>query len=80
MHAEKDGNSSRILEVTKAKFRMALWLLLFYLITLVWASLTFPFLGYTSSVHNVIHGIIVASPFWITISAALLTFRHRMRG
>jgi hypothetical protein len=80
MPAEKDGNASQNIEVTKAKFRMACWLLLFYIITLLWASLTFPFLGYTSSAQNVLHGIIAASPFWITVITALLTLRRKMRG
>ena len=79
MRAEKDGNASQILEVTRAKFRMALWLLLFFLITLLWAYVTFPFLGFHSSTQNVLHGIMVASPFWITVIAALLTLRRRMR-
>jgi hypothetical protein len=80
MDAEKDGNVSQSFEVTRAKFRMAFWLLLFFIITLLWASLTFPFLGYTSPVQNVLHGIMVASPFWIIVIAALLTLRRKMRG
>ena len=79
MPEEKGGNTSLSLEVTRAKFRMAFWLLLFYIITLLWASLTFPFLGYTSSAQNVLHGIIAASPFWITVITALLTLRRKMR-
>ena len=66
-------------EVARAKFRMALWLLLFYLITLVWAYLTFPFLGFTSSTQNVGHGLLVASPFWIAVLAALVKIRRQMR-
>ena len=80
MHAEKDGNESQILEVMRAKFRMAFWLLLFFLITLLWAYLTFPFLGFSSSTQNVFHGIMVASPFWITVIAVLLTLHRKMRG
>ena len=80
MRAEKGENGSQLPEVTRAKFRMAFWLLLFYLITLLWAYLTFPFLGFTSSTQNVLHGIVVASPFWIAVIAALLTLRRRMRG
>jgi hypothetical protein len=80
MVAEREGESPRSREVMRAKFRMVFWLLLFFIVTLLWASLTFPFLGYASSAQNVLHGIAVASPFWITVIAALLTLRRRMRG
>lgn len=63
-------------DMARAKFRMVLWLLLFYLVTLLWASLTFPFLGYVSSSQNVLHGILVASPFW-TAALAVLAKTHR---
>lgn len=80
MPARGDENTVQRYEVTKAKFRMTLWLLIFFLITLLWASLTFPFLGYTSSTQNVLHGLVVASPFWITVITALLTLRRKMRA
>ncbi|MEW6441433.1 MAG: hypothetical protein AB1640_10910 [bacterium] len=65
--------------VRRAKVRMAVWLLLFYLITLTWAYLTFPFLGFTSPVENVVHGVLVASPFWGAIAAALIVLRRKGR-
>ena len=80
MREKKDANASQMLEVTRAKFRMAFWLLLFFLIILLWAYLTFPFLGFTSSTQNVLHGIMVATPFWIAVIAALLTLHRKMRG
>lgn len=80
MLAENNGSPTRPLEVTRAKFRMASWLLLFYIVTLLWASLTFPFLGHSSSSQNVLHGITVASPFWIAVTIALWTLRRKMRG
>jgi hypothetical protein len=80
MHAEQNENASRMLAETKARFRMALWLLVFYLITLIWAYLTYPFLGFKSTTENVFYGIWVASPFWITIIATLVSLHRRMRG
>lgn len=63
--------------IARAKRRMILWLLLFYLVTLAWAYLTFPFVGYRSSSQNVLHGILVASPFWTAALAALVKTRRR---
>ncbi len=54
-------------EVNRARFRMALWLLIFFVITLVEGSLTFPFVGHVSSLENLTYGIAVAAPFWISI-------------
>jgi hypothetical protein len=79
MKTDNGRQGSERREVARAKFRMAFWLLLFYLITLVWAYLTFPFLGFTSSTQNVAHGVLVASPFWIAVLAALLKSRRQMR-
>lgn len=80
MHAEQDENASRMLAATKARFRMALWLLVFYLITLAWACFTYPFLGFKSTTENVFYGIWVASPFWVTILATLVSLGRKMRG
>ncbi len=68
-----------IRDPARAKFRMVLWLLLFYLVTLVWAYLTFPFLGYRTSSQNVLHGILVASPFWTAGIATLIRTRRQRR-
>lgn len=79
MTAEQSAQESRSREKARAKFRMALWLLAFFGITLFWASLTFPFLGFTSSTQNVVHGVLVASPFWMAVLAALMKLRRQMR-
>ena len=62
--------------VTKASFRMAFWLLLFYVITLVEGYLTFPFVGHTSQAQNLIHGIVVGTPFWMAILIFLVLTRR----
>lgn len=62
--------------IVRAKCRMVLWLLFFYFLTLTWAYLTFPFLGVRSSSQNVLHGILVASPFWTAALAALVKTRR----
>jgi hypothetical protein len=51
---------------------MALWLLLFYLITLVEGYLTMPFIGHTYSYENVIYGILAGAWFWIIIVVFLV--------
>ncbi len=63
-------------EVVRARVRMAFWLLLFYLITLVEGYLTFPFIGHNSSAQNVLYGIAVGAPFWITILVFLVANRR----
>ena len=63
----------------RAKCRMILWLLLFYLVTLLWAYLTFPFLGYHSPSQNVLHGILVACPFWTAAFAAIVKTHRQSR-
>ncbi len=65
-------------EIAQAKFRMAFFLLLFYLITLVGGYITFPFLGFTSSTQNVVYGIIVGAPFWIIVIISLLNIRKEL--
>jgi hypothetical protein len=64
-------------QIIRARVRMALWLLVFYLITMVEGYLTFPFVGFTSSMQNVIWGAAVASPFWISIIVFLIIVRRK---
>ena len=65
-------------QVTRASFRMALWLLLFYLITLVEGYITFPFIGHATHAQNLIYGIIVGAPFWISILVFLALTRREL--
>jgi len=62
--------------VVRARVRMAFWLLLFYLITLVEGYLSRPFIGHNSSAQNVLYGIAVGAPFWITIIVFLVANRR----
>ncbi len=78
MNSELNTDESKQREISQAKFRMAFFLLLFYLITLVGGYITFPFLGFTSSIQNVIYGIIVGSPFWIIVIISLVNIRREM--
>ena len=64
--------------VLRAKFRMALWPLVMYLIALVWAYLSVPFEGHTSPVQNVVYGIAAAAPFWIILLVFLVLTRLDM--
>lgn len=60
----------------RAKLRMAYFLLLLYIIHIVEAYITFPFVDHTTTAQNVIYGLIVAAPFYtITIFFIILTRR-----
>jgi predicted lysophospholipase L1 biosynthesis ABC-type transport system permease subunit len=69
----QDPSSNKVL---RAKFRMALWPLIMYLIALVWAYLSLPFVGHTSSIQNVIWSITAAGPFWIILLVFLVLTRR----
>jgi hypothetical protein len=56
---------------------MAYFLLLLFVIHLVEAYITFPFVDHTDTVQNVVYGIVVAAPFYtINILFILLTRRE----
>ena len=61
----------------RAKLRMAYFMLLLFVIHIVEAYITFPFVDHTSTAQNVIYGFVVASPFYtINILFILLTRRE----
>ncbi len=67
----------------RAKLRMAYLLLLLFVIHIVEAYITFPFVDHTSSAQNVVYGFIVAAPFYtINLLFILITRRDlaRLRG
>ena len=60
----------------RAKLRMAYFLLLLFVIHIVEAYITFPFVDHTNTAQNVIYGFIVAAPFYtICIIFIVLTRR-----
>jgi len=60
----------------RAKLRMAYFLLLLFVIHIVEAYITFPFVDHTTTAQNVVYGLIVAAPFYtISIVFILLTRR-----
>jgi len=48
----------------RAKLRMSYFLLLLFVIHIVEAYITFPFVDHTSTMQNVLYGFIVAAPFY----------------
>ena len=60
----------------RARLRMAYFLLLLFVIHIVEAYITFPFVDHTTRVQNVVYGFIVTAPFYtITIFFIILTRR-----
>ena len=49
----------------RAKLRMAYFLLLLFVIHIVEAYITFPFVDHTTTAQNVTYGFIVAAPFYV---------------
>jgi hypothetical protein len=59
----------------RAQLRMAYFMLLLYVIHLVEAYITFPFVDHTTVGQNVTYGLIVAAPCYITIIIFILVRR-----
>ena len=60
----------------RAKLRMAYFLLLLFVIHIVEAYITFPFVDHTTTAQNVVYAFIVAAPFYmINIIFIVLTRR-----
>jgi hypothetical protein len=60
----------------RAKMRMAYFLLLLFVIHIVEAAVTYPFVDHTSTGQNVVYGFIVAAPFY-TVSILFLIITRR---
>jgi len=58
--------------VLQAKLRMALFLLLIFIINIVEAHLTFPFVDHTTSTQNVVYGLVVTAPFYVALAAFMV--------
>jgi FtsH-binding integral membrane protein len=69
-----DSNTHEI--SLRAKLRMSYFLLLLFVIHIVEAYITFPFVDHTDTVQNVVYGFVVAAPFYtINILFIILTRR-----
>ena len=60
----------------RAKLRMSYFLLLLFLIHIVEAYITFPFVDHTTTAQNVLYGLIVAAPFY-TINILFIIVTRR---
>ena len=60
----------------RARLRMAYFLLLLFVIHIVEAYITFPFVDHTSTAQNVVYGFIVAAPFY-TINIIFIVVTRR---
>ncbi len=50
--------------ILKAKFRLGLWLMVLFLSMMIYASITYPFVGHTTTIQNITYGLLVTIPFW----------------
>lgn len=60
----------------RAKLRMAYFLLLLFVIHIVEAYITFPFVDHTTATQNVVYGFIVGAPF-CTITTLFIVLTRR---
>ncbi len=67
MTTEQNAQTADSQSVLKAKFRLGLCLMALFLPMMIYAAITFPFVGHTSKMQNVTYGILVSMPFWISL-------------
>jgi hypothetical protein len=72
---ENEGRET-LEKALRAKMRMAYFLLLLFIIHIVEAAVTYPFVDHTSTGQNVVYGFIVAAPFY-TISILFIIITRR---
>lgn len=76
MHATTSADPKPVEAALRAKLRMAYLLLLLFVIHIVEAYITFPFVDHSTAAQNVLYGFIVAAPFYtVNIVFILLTRR-----
>jgi len=76
MNPTKHADQQSLEAALRAKLRMAYFLLLLFVIHIVEAYITFPFVDHTSAAQNVFYGFIVAAPFYtINIIFIIVTYR-----
>jgi hypothetical protein len=64
MNPAEHGDQESLEASLRARLRMAYFLLLLFIIHIVEAYITFPFVDHTSTAQNVVYGFIVAAPFY----------------
>jgi hypothetical protein len=75
----KNGIETSALEtILKAKLRMSILLFVFYILCLIGAYLTFPFIGFTSSCQNVAYGLMAGAPFMIILIISIVSIRREL--
>jgi hypothetical protein len=74
-HSQNPGEDTSAVAL-RAELRMSFFLLILFVIHIVEATITFPFVDHANSVQNVVYGFVVAAPFCvINIVFILLTRR-----
>lgn len=76
MNPAANADPSRLETALRAKLRMAYFLLLLFVIHIVEAYITFPFVDHTTTSQNVTYGFIVAAPFY-TINIIFIVLTRR---
>jgi hypothetical protein len=76
MNPAEQADPAGLETALRAKLRMAYFLLLLFVIHIVEAYITFPFVDHTNTAQNVVYGFIVAAPFY-TISIIFIVLTRR---
>ena len=76
MNPTEQADPAGLETALSAKLRMAYFLLLLFVIHIVEAYVTFPFVDHTTTAQNVVYGFIVAAPFY-TISIIFIVLTRR---
>ena len=65
-------NSEITLDILKARIWIGLLILLFWLLLIAGAAVTFPFVGHITRGQNILYGVIVGIPFLSIMTAYLI--------
>ncbi len=76
MNPAEQADPAGLETALRAKLRMAYFLLLLFVIHIVEAYITFPFVDHTNTAQNVVYSFIVAAPFY-TISIIFIVLTRR---
>jgi hypothetical protein len=76
MNSEEHADQENLEAALRARLRMAYFLLLLFVIHIVEAYITLPFVDHTNSGQNVVYGFIVAAPFY-TINIIFIIVTRR---
>ena len=66
------------METLRARYNLGLLLVAFWILVLIQAYLTFPFVEHTSKIQNVTYGLFVGIPFLLTSVVFLILGRRDM--